>query len=258
MRPPRQRRRYGLACSERGPRCAQAEWRVSGSIARQTLVPSIRHHREHIPGRARLAVYVFPGAEGRSTVAFWVRRMLPPGTPAVLEVGGERVVLDRGGGGPVKLAQDSAASLALLERTAEVEPHAVVTVTAPTGPGEAAAERFSLRGFRGARDAARRECTQPMKGADSLVIDCHRRRPCALRDRMERARGTQRGTWSANLLRGRTTTRFPIMAELRTIAGPCRATAGRRAPRGIAGCLAIGLRPRTCLRRWRRSRSPGW
>jgi hypothetical protein len=89
----------------------------------------------------------------------------------VLEVGGERVVLDRGGGGPVRLAQDSAASLALLERTAEVEPHAVVTVTAPTGPGEAAAERFSLRGFRDARDAARRECTQPMKGADSLVID---------------------------------------------------------------------------------------
>ncbi len=31
----------------------------------------------HPWARARLAVYVFPGAEGRSTVAFWVRRMLP-------------------------------------------------------------------------------------------------------------------------------------------------------------------------------------
>jgi hypothetical protein len=129
-------------------------------------------HDAHPWARARLAIYEFPGTEYGGTVAFWVRRMLPPGTPALLEAGGQRVLLERGGGGPVRLAQNSAALLALLERTAAADPDAVVTVTAPTGPGEAeAVERFSLRGFRTARRAVRAECGRTAGPSEFLVMD---------------------------------------------------------------------------------------
>lgn len=129
-------------------------------------------HDAHPWARARLAIYEFPGTEYGGTVAFWVRRMLPPGSPALLEAGGQRVLLERGGGGPIRLAQNSAALLALLERAAAADPDAVATVTAPAGPGEAeAVERFSLRGFRAARRAIRAECARAAGSSEFLIMD---------------------------------------------------------------------------------------
>lgn len=125
----------------------------------------------HPWARARLAVYDFPGEGGGSVAVFWDRRMIPRGAQARLDAGGESVALD-GRGGPVRLAQDRPALLALLERVAEADPDAVVTVTAPAGPGEAdTEERFSLRGFREARAAIRRECARPAESPDWLVLD---------------------------------------------------------------------------------------
>ncbi|WP_343895203.1 hypothetical protein [Craurococcus roseus] len=125
----------------------------------------------HPWARARLAVYEFPGWDGAGVAAFWVRRMLPPDTGAVLQAAGERVMLGPSGG-PVRMAQDPSALLALLERAAAAASDAVVTVTAPSGPSEAdAEERFSLLGFREAVAAIRRECERPERSPDWLVLD---------------------------------------------------------------------------------------